>query len=177
MTLNGFGVRLLRQYHVRELLRHAGIRTTRHRAPAPRSDLLCRAGQPRHSGRAADGFNHSARPGGEAYQLGVRRAIGPFQIAPIAAEPIVGRARIRGRLIETAVCIVSEILAGRERKAQGAPSIRGNQMNLGGPASAGFADGPLAIVGKSEGITVTLALPVTEPLLAMIVAEPPEFGA
>lgn len=31
--------------------------------------------------------------------------------------------------------------ARRERKTQRAPSIRGNQMNLGGPAPAGFAEG------------------------------------
>ena len=31
-------------------------------------------------------------------------------------------------------------LAGRERKRYRRPSIRGNQMNLGGPSTAGFAD-------------------------------------
>jgi len=32
-------------------------------------------------------------------------------------------------------------LAGRQRERYGRSSIRGNQMNLGGPAASGLADG------------------------------------
>jgi hypothetical protein len=36
-------------------------------------------------------------------------------------------------------------LARRQGKRQGCSSIRGNQMNLGGPAAAGAADGLRAV--------------------------------
>ena len=36
-------------------------------------------------------------------------------------------------------------LARRERKRYSRSSIRGNQMNLGGPSAAGFADGLWAV--------------------------------
>jgi hypothetical protein len=39
-------------------------------------------------------------------------------------------------------------LPGGERETQGAPSMRGHQMNLGGPASARFAEGWRAVFLK-----------------------------
>ena len=52
-------------------------------------------------------------------------------------------------------------LTRREGKTYGAPSIRGNQMNLGAPASARFSDGLRPVFFKApvpSGCTLTIVL-------------------
>jgi len=52
-------------------------------------------------------------------------------------------------------------LSRRESESQGASSIRGDQMNFGGPSASGFADGLWPVFLKApvpSGCTLTMVL-------------------